>query len=274
MNEILADASTTSLVSSIEEHLFGAFATFRRWPGAEVHDEAEMLWSITEIPFALFNSILRVRLATDRIETAIQSVVARGVERNVPLLWWTGPATQPADLGRHLEEHGFVCEDQMPGMAVELAHLNEGPPMPRGFTVERVADEATLMKWSQVCAQGFGLPDFTARGFYHWVRCPGPNSIQAYLGWQNGQPVATSLLLYAAGVAGIYNVATLPEARRQGLGAILTLTPLRDARERNYKVGILQSSSMGLQVYRSLGFQEYCKIGQYVWSPEHKPESG
>jgi len=21
-------------------------------------------------------------------------------------------------------------------------------------------------------------------------------------------------------------------------------------------------------VYRSLGFQEYCKIGQYVWAPE------
>ncbi len=54
----------------------------------------------------------------------------------------------------------------------------------------------------------------------------------------------------------------------------MTLAPLSGGRDRKYKVGILQASEMGGNVYRSMGFQEYCQIGQYVWSSEHKHELG
>jgi hypothetical protein len=48
----------------------------------------------------------------------------------------------------------------------------------------------------------------------------------------------------------------------------LTLYPLLYARTRGYKAGILQSSEMGLHVYRSIGFQEYCRITSYRWKPK------
>lgn len=274
MDDILQDLSTARLISAIEENLFAVFSAYRQWPQAEVHDEAEMLWINTDVPFPLFNGVLRTRLAPASIDAAIQSLIAQAAARNMPRLWWTGPTTQPADLGKHLERHGFVSEGQLPGMAIDLAHLNENLPMPGGLSVQRVTDDATLKQWGQVCAAGFGLPDFMAAAFYDLMSSVGLDIFLAYLGWQNDRPVATSAMILAAGVAGMYNIATIPEARQQGIGAIMTLWPLREARLRGYKAGILHASQTGMGIYRSLGFREYCQLGQYVWPPEYKQGAG
>lgn len=82
---------------------------------------------------------------------------------------------------------------------------------------------------------------------------------------QDGVPVATALLFLAAGVAGLYSVVTMPEARRQGLGGAVTLAALRDARSMGYRAGVLGSSEMGQGMYSRLGFVEYCKLGEYRW---------
>ncbi len=212
------------------------------------------------------------RLPPEEIDNTVQSIIAQAKSRNVPLLWWTGPQTSPADLGKCLERYGFVNEDNMPRMAIVLASLKENLPTPAGFHVQRVKDDVTLKLWSQVCGAGFGMPDFAAEGFYDFISHAGLETVQVYLGWLDEKPVATSLQSLAAGVAGIYNVATLPEARRQGIGAVMTAFPLCEARAMGYKAGILGASEMGVGVYRSLGFQEYCQIGQYVWSPPSTSE--
>jgi predicted acetyltransferase len=90
-------------------------------------------------------------------------------------------------------------------------------------------------------------------------------SMSSYLVTLNDQPVATSSLVLDAGVAGIYNVATLPEWRGKGLGAAATLHPLREARQMGYQIGILQSSNMGYKVYQRLGFKELCRLNCYHW---------
>jgi GNAT superfamily N-acetyltransferase len=68
-----------------------------------------------------------------------------------------------------------------------------------------------------------------------------------------------------AGTAGIYFVMTIPEARRQGIGAAITLKALQEARELGFQTGVLGASSMGHSVYKSIGFKEYCRIGIYEW---------
>jgi GNAT superfamily N-acetyltransferase len=88
-----------------------------------------------------------------------------------------------------------------------------------------------------------------------------------YLGFLAGRRVATSALVPAGGLAGVYAVSTLPEARGRGIGAAMTAFPLLEARARGYRVGALQATAMGLSVYRRLGFREVCEYRCYAQPP-------
>ena len=89
--------------------------------------------------------------------------------------------------------------------------------------------------------------------------------VRNYLGYLNGKPVSTCTIFYG-GAAGIYCVSTLPEARGKGIGGAITLKPLQEAREMGYRVGVLQSSEMGFNVYKKLGFRHLCQIENFYLS--------
>lgn len=269
MSGKLEDLSEPALVRAIEINSFELFATFRRWPQAEVHDDPDMLWTVTNVPFPLFNSVLRARLEPPNIEAVIEATLRRYKARNVPMLWWTGPTTRPKNLGAYLEAHGLVREEDSPGMAVDLQALNENLNRPPGLEVELVNDGELLQRWSEVLSAAFPMPEFVARPMFDFFSTLGfgkASSMRNYCGRLNGEVIATSSLFLGADAAGIYNVATIPNARGKGIGAAMTLEPLCEARALGYRVGILISSQLGVGVYRKLGFKEYCKIGQYSWS--------
>jgi ribosomal protein S18 acetylase RimI-like enzyme len=77
-----------------------------------------------------------------------------------------------------------------------------------------------------------------------------------YLGYLDGVPVSSNFLIYGEDVVGLYKIATLPDYGRRGIGTALTLMPLYDARDKGYTIAILQSSGMGINLYKRLGFKE------------------
>ena len=158
MGDILTDLSPSTVVAAIEDNLFQCFRQLfshtASSPRIEFHDDPAMMWSLTDIRFPLFNAILRARLAEPGIDDAIEAAVARCRERDVPLLWWTGPATRPADLGARLEAQGLIPIGDSPGMAADLHRLSPQPTAPTGVTAQRVEDRETLRTWCRVIGVG------------------------------------------------------------------------------------------------------------------------
>jgi GNAT superfamily N-acetyltransferase len=175
---------------------------------------------------------------------------------------------RPETLGERLLAHGLRQAGEEPGMAVDLLTLPREVPLPGGVGIERVRDEPALEVWTRTLAKGFGEGEIEANwvgAMYRQIGTGEPALWRHYLGRLQGEPVATATLFLGAGVAGIYFVFTLPAARGQGIGAAITLAALHEARQLNYRIGVLGSSSMGYPVYKRLGFQEYCRIALYEW---------
>ncbi len=259
-------------IHAIEQNMLSWLPVFERLGGAQQEDIHGAKRTITNIPLALFNSIMSTRLDPEDVEPTIEYIVADAVARNVPVLWWIGPSTRPTDLAKSLINHGFDMDEDGPGMAVELASLNDNLPGPEGLSILPARDEASWHAWCQAMTQGFEVPaariEFARQQWYDLLSKSDPHTTQAFIAWKLGRPVATSLLQLGGGAGGIYGVATIPEERRKGIGAQVTLHALKRARQMGYTIGILQSSDMGLPVYRSIGFKECCQITSYRWTPD------
>jgi len=226
--------------------------------------------SMVDFPYSFFNCIGDTRLAPSQVEAAIQFIISDAKARKVPVLWWIGPYTTPADLEQHLKNYGFLLHDDQPGMAVELAKLDAGLRNVPGLSIQKAHAEADWWQWGRTMSAGFELPpatEFVVKAWHDLFSRIDPEIVTAYTGFLDGQPVATSALALVGGAAGIYGVSTIPVARRKGVGAWMTLQPLLDARAKGYQVGVLQATEMGASVYRSLGFQEYCRICSYLFRP-------
>jgi GNAT superfamily N-acetyltransferase len=264
---VLQDLSAASLTKAIEESLAAFPLILARLPGAEIYDTPDLLWVATGVPIDSFNGVFRSVLDPLHADTQIEKIIEEFRRRRLPMLWQLGPSSQPPDLPQRLLTRGFTHEEDEPGMAVDLLAMNEEFPTPPGLDIRLVDTMSTLREW--VAVWGFGVPGDILPLFQdvHAQLGLGPHlPWRYYLGAFQGKPIATALLFFAAGVAALHSVVTLPEARHKGIGTAITLAALREASREGYRVAILTASPYGVRIYRRIGFREHCTISRYTKS--------
>jgi GNAT superfamily N-acetyltransferase len=269
VQELMKDTSSDRLLAALESNMVAFWSVYGRADGCTLRATPDVVWFYTGIQVPLFNGVLSANLRPDGVQAICGDIQAKIEEQGAAAFWWVGPRSKPKNLGSLLERCGAESAGEVPGMAMELASLDDKPEPITGFTIEKIGNLEMRALWARIAAVGTGFPDVAADAMVRLeATLTGPlyEAQQRYIGFLSGNPVATSALVLDSGVAGIYAVATLPEARRKGIGRLMTVTPLREARQLGYRVGILQSSSMGHSIYKAIGFKDACRHRLYLQS--------
>ena len=255
-----------ALAAAIERNQWEFIKAFHGVGGVEVEDGARMLRVWTGVPAPLFNAVLRLDVPDGELDEAIDEACDWFRSRRGPWSWYVGPASSPAGLARALEERGFKRATDPPGMASALGDLDAKDPGAE-VQVVRVADRSTLRAWFDVFAPSFELSRAAARAFHDLLVAAGLDDsapMRHLVAYQGNTAVATASVVPAAGVGGIYNVATRADRRRRGVGRAMTLAAMREVAALGFDTAVLWSTPAGLPVYKKLGFVERCRVPTYL----------
>lgn len=267
MQNVVTELTADEFPTAFESNMIAFWSPYGRAKNCHLHSEKNLMWFYTGIPFPLFNGVIFSNSNENETALLIDELNERIKAQGAPAFWWIGPRTMPRNISTLLEQHGLNPAGEVPGMAMKLSLLPRQPEPITHFTLRKVNNPDMQALWGRIAATGTDFPDQAIDQMTRLEKTitdPQYQSQQRYIGYLEDVPVATSALVLDAGVAGIYAVATLPEARQKGIGRMMTMMPLLEAREMGYRLGVLQSSSAGYSVYQKLGFQELWKYSLYL----------
>lgn len=162
-------------------------------------------------------------------------------------------------VSRVCADFGLRFVSDLPGLAA--VELEAGRSRPVDLEIVEVASTSRMLDFRAVGALCFRVPPaWFAEVFRDEVWRGG--RFRCFVGYRDGAPVATSALLEDWGVAGIYNVATLPGQRHRGYAEAVTRHAIRAARRAD--TAILQSTAEGGRMYRKMGFRDVTRILVYA----------
>jgi len=269
---ILSDLSGShSVKSSIRANWEAYHYYLGRSPNVELSIGRYLNWLLTDLPDHFMNLVVSTELPSDGFDDLIESALVHFRSMNIRKLSWLAHEGLPfTEMHNAMLSHGLTFRESFATeMAVNLAALPEELPTHPDLRIVPVEDEFNLMQWIHVVSIGFKISQKFEQAWYDFFADAIFNpQFRTYLALLNGRPVGTSQLFLSEGVAGIYNVTCLPDVRGQGIGSAITLAPLLKAREMGYRIGILQASKQGYNVYRRLGFQDFGDLSLYLWENE------
>ena len=148
----------------------------------------------------------------------------------------------------------------------------EPSPLAGEIDVRAVSSTEEVLAYGAVVAEANDDPGERERAglLFHDRTILAPH-IAAFLAYLDGAPAACAMTLVSHGVAGIFYVATVENARRRGLGDALTRMAARAGFALGARAAWLGASEMGADLYRRIGFSD---LGMSIVEYESRQDNG
>lgn len=252
---------TDPRIAPVEDNLDAFLETLVTSGAFDAGSDPDVWTYWCDVAFPLFNGIGRARFAPGTVQTRAREVVASYVERGLPFMWWATPSGHAEELTPLLVELGMTCE-QVPGMFTELEGEVE-ERLPPDVTLREVASEEII----PVMVAGFGMPEDLVPHLGRFVTGLDPRQVVNLVAAVDGRDVGCGTMLQTGDTAGVYNIATVEQARGRGIGYAVTAALMNAGRARGATQSVLHASEQGRPLYERLGFEAVCRVPQFVWMP-------
>ncbi|KKK72096.1 hypothetical protein LCGC14_2907300, partial [marine sediment metagenome] len=161
------------LCSIVEKATVEAFLQWDAWSEMEIHSDPDLVWTMTDIPFPLLNSVLSPQTPADKLEDRVQGLLDQGRRRSVPMLWWVGSYPQPANIRDYLLTLGLTPAGSLENMTLDLGNWATGKKARPGVSFEEVVDEKGLGIWAKITAEAFDVPPWVQDPLFSANAAPG-----------------------------------------------------------------------------------------------------
>ncbi|MFV8780976.1 GNAT family N-acetyltransferase [Microbulbifer sp. SA54] len=225
-----------------------------------------------------FNQVVSNAVALPRILQRF--VVDYFAERHSPFSLWHC-ASRPLDE-EALKEMGLVEQPPLIAMAAEVKQLaTDGKPL-ADLEIRAVANAEDLLSFGELIAEIHDSPRERAqvKKFYQHVSTLPEHKysrLKFYLGLFQGQPVATGSLFSSADALGFYDLGTLPEFRKRGIGTAMFQHLLGEVIHSHHKHTVALVDEEQQDLWLNAGFYAVGEVTRFDFAPErsgaHVPNS-
>jgi GNAT superfamily N-acetyltransferase len=169
--------------------------------------------------------------------------------------WIRGDQPEDLDLAAAASEAGLQLVYEMPEMV--LGSPVEEPDLPAGAELRRLSEVEQADDYWKVAASSYASIGFPPEVFGSYTDNIGllAENVVAFIVYLDGEPVSIAMTIVSHGVAGIYWVGSLEQARGKGLGRAVTAAATNAGFELGAEIASLQASPMGKPIYEAMGYE-------------------
>jgi ribosomal protein S18 acetylase RimI-like enzyme len=245
-------------ISAIESNLYQFYEFTAQKGDLELVKGHDFSW-VRNKKSAWPNWIFRLNPEQLMQEKFIGSLANRIQKKEIPPYLITLEPEDTKEFYKRAEKYGLRQIMRWTGMAIMKDQYLAAPSGHLYPDIIRVRDKESLKDWLHVVNSALYSSNSLATSLLERLYLKDP--FKLYLGYENGDPVSTSLSFQKSSVAGLYMIATMENHREKGYGTALTRYAMDRCFQNSSECIILHASDMGEKVYRKIGFREYCKFG-------------
>lgn len=213
------------------------------------------------VDYACHNGVIEKNI--NRIPTVeeIDSTIEYFSSKNLPFMWWSS--------AKILETKGFQFGGTLTGIALDISKgIPSQPTSSSDLKIKIVQSDSELKAFTELAANAFAMsPQAADQCLDVNDSAMKKNEQIHFMAFLNEMPVGTATLSISPSSAGIWNLATLPEHRKQGIGGALVYATLVEAKKRRHDqvMAILTPKGMAWGLFTKMGFKAACEFPFYIY---------